>query len=97
MKVYRVVYTEDALKDIGAIADWLIVRHPDIAPTIERRIRRAIANVAQWPESARRSATYPGLRATSLGRYSYGIFYRVADDTLEILHIHYEAVFAKFR
>jgi toxin ParE1/3/4 len=87
----KVIYTEDALKDLDAIADWLIVHYPAVAPALERRIRRAVANIAQWPESARRSERYPGIRVTSLGRYPYKIFYRVAGDTLEILHIHHAA------
>ena len=78
----KVVYTEDALKDLDAIADWLIVHYPAVAPAVERRIRLAITNIAQWPESAQRSVRYPGIRVTSLGRYPYKIFYRVADDTL---------------
>src|ERR1700710_1373127 len=87
----KVVYTEDALNDLDAIADWLIVHYPAVAPAVERRIRRAVANIARGPESARRSARPPGIRVTSLGRYPYRIFYRVADDTLEILHIHHAA------
>jgi plasmid stabilization system protein ParE len=87
----KVVYTEDALNDLDAIADWLIVHYPAVAPAVERRIRRAVANIARWPVSAPRSARYPGIRVTLLGRYPYRIFYRVADDTLEILHIHHAA------
>jgi toxin ParE1/3/4 len=52
----KVVYTEDALSDLDAIADWLIVHYPAVAPAIERRVRSAVANIALWPESARRVA-----------------------------------------
>jgi plasmid stabilization system protein ParE len=87
----KVVYTEDALNDLDAIADWLIAHYPAVAPALERRIRRAVVNIALWPESARRSARHPGIRVTLLGRYPYKIFYRVAGDTLEILHVHHAA------
>jgi toxin ParE1/3/4 len=87
----KVVYTEDALDDLDAITDWLIVHYPAVAPAFERRLRRAIANIARWPKSARRSERYPGIRVTSLDRYPYKIFYRVAGDTLEILHVHHAA------
>jgi plasmid stabilization system protein ParE len=87
----KVVYTEDALNDLDAIADWLIIHYPAVAPAFERRIRRAVANIAQWPESAPHSERYPGIRVTLLGRYPYKIFYHVAGDTLEILHIHHAA------
>jgi toxin ParE1/3/4 len=64
---------------------WLSIIRPS------RRCERRVRNVARWPESARRSATRANVRVTSLGRYPYKIFYRVADDTLEILHIHHAA------
>ena len=69
----KVVYTEDALRDVDAIADWLIIHYPGVAPVVERRIRNVIAQIARWPESARRSTTRPNVRVTSLGRYPYKI------------------------
>jgi toxin ParE1/3/4 len=87
----KVVYTEEALEDLDAIADWLIAHYPAVAPAVERRIRSVVAHIARWPESSRRSAKRPGVRAVPLGRYPYKIFYRVNDDTVEILHIHHAA------
>jgi toxin ParE1/3/4 len=87
----KVVYTEEALQDLDAIADWLIAHYPTVAPAVERRIRSVVAHIARWPESSRRSAKRPGVRAVPLGRYPYKIFYRVNDDTVEILHIHHAA------
>jgi plasmid stabilization system protein ParE len=87
----KVVYTEEALKDLDAIAGWLIVHYPTVAPLVERRIRMTVAHIARWPESSRRSARRPGVRVVPLGRYPYKIFYRVTDDTVEILHIHHAA------
>ncbi len=87
----KVVYTEEALRDLDAIADWLSVHYPTVAPAVERRIRSVVAHIARWPESSRRSAKRADVRAVSLGRYPYKIFYRVADDRLEILHIHHAA------
>jgi toxin ParE1/3/4 len=87
----KVVYTEEALEDLEAIADWLIVHYPTVAPAIERRIRNVVAHIARWPESSRRSVSRPDVRMATLGRYPYKIFYRVADNTVEILHIHHAA------
>jgi toxin ParE1/3/4 len=70
----KVVYTEEALRDLDAIADWLIVHYPTVAPAVERRIRSIVAHIARWPESSRRSARRPGVRVVSLGRYPYRIF-----------------------
>jgi toxin ParE1/3/4 len=87
----KVVYTEEALRDLDAIADWLILHYPAVAPAVERRIRHVVAHIARWPESSRRSSGRPDVRVVSLGRYPYKIFYRVAGDTVEILHIHHAA------
>jgi plasmid stabilization system protein ParE len=87
----KVVYTEESLKDLDAIADWLSVHYPTVAPAVERRIRSVVAHIARWPESSRRSAKRADVRVVLLGRYPYKIFYRVADDRLEILHIHHAA------
>jgi len=87
----KVLYTEEALKDLDAIASWLIVHYPTIAPAVERRIRYVVTHIMHWPESSRRSAKRPGVRVASLGRYPYKIFYRINHDTVEILHIHHAA------
>jgi toxin ParE1/3/4 len=65
----KVVYTEEALKDLDAIADWLIVHYPAVAPLVERRIRSIVAHIARWPESSRRSTKRPDVRVLALGRY----------------------------
>jgi toxin ParE1/3/4 len=87
----KVVYTDDALTDLAAIADWLMVHYPTIAPAVERRIRRVVAHIARWPASARRATSRPDIRVVALGRYPYKIFYRVTDDAIEIIHIHHAA------
>jgi plasmid stabilization system protein ParE len=87
----KVVYTEDALRDLGAIADWLVLHYPTVAPAVERRIRAVVARIARWPQSSRRAAGRPGVRVAPLGRYPYRIFYRLTGDTIEILHIHHAA------
>lgn len=87
----KVVYTDEALNDLTAIAEWLTVHYPTVAPRVERRIRHVVAHIARWPASARRASRRPGVRVVPLGRYPYKIFYRVTHDTVEILHIHHAA------
>lgn len=87
----KVVYTDEALNDLAAIANWLVVHYPAVAPVVERRIRRVVAHIARWPASSRRASSRPGVRVVPLGRYPYKIFYRVTEDAVEILHIHHAA------
>lgn len=87
----KVVYTAAALRDLDEIAEWLAVHYPAVAPTVERRIRAVIEHIGGWPESARRSTKRPGVRVIPIRKYPYRVFYRVADDAVEILHIHHSA------
>ncbi len=43
----KVVYTEDAIKDLDAIAEWLSVHYPAVASMVEWRIRSAVARIAR--------------------------------------------------
>jgi toxin ParE1/3/4 len=85
----KVVYTAKAVQDLEDIADWLRTHYPTIAPDVERQIRAAVRRISHWPESARRSSKRPDVRVVTLVRYPYNIFYRITDNTLEILHIHH--------
>jgi plasmid stabilization system protein ParE len=87
----KVVYTDAARRDLEHIAAWLAVHYPTIASTVEQRIRTVVARIGRWPQSAQRSAKRPGVRVLPVGRYPYKIFYRVADEAVEILHIHHAA------
>jgi len=87
----KIVYTEPALHDLDEIAAWLKQHYPGLGRAIERRLGIVAAHIGRWPESMRRSARRPDVRIAPLGRYPYKIFYRVHDDTIEILHIHHAA------
>ncbi|MDB5653477.1 MAG: Plasmid stabilization system [Tardiphaga sp.] len=87
----KVVYTDEALGDVEAIAEWLVAHYPTVAPAVEKRIRSVVAHLARFPQSARRSAGRTGVRAAPLGRYPYVIFYRVNGDVIEILYVHHAA------
>ena len=87
----RVVWTDEALRDLEEIAEFLAIRYPTVAPALELRIRAVVSRISRWPESARRSAQRPGVRVVPLGRYPYKLFYRVTADAIEILHLHHAA------
>jgi plasmid stabilization system protein ParE len=87
----KVVWTDEALRDLEEITAYLLVHYPSVAPALEQRIRAVVARIGRWPESARRSAYRSGVRMVPLGRYPYNVFYRIADDRLEILHVHHSA------
>jgi toxin ParE1/3/4 len=87
----KVVYTDEALSDIEAIAEWLAAHCPTVAPAVEKRIRNVVSYIARFPQSSRRAAGRSGVRTAPLGRYPYAIFYRTTDEVVEILYIHHTA------
>ena len=70
----KAVYTAGALRDLDQIGDWLSDHYPTIAPAVERRIHNVIARIAQWPQSARRSAKYPAFAWFRSGGTRIGFF-----------------------
>jgi toxin ParE1/3/4 len=87
----KVVYTDPALRDLGEITVWVKQHYPGLGRALDRRLRIVVAHIARWPDSMRRSKLRPDVHVAPLGRYPYKIFYRVRDDTIQILHIHHAA------
>lgn len=85
----KVLWTEAALADLDNILAYTGVHFPARADALERRIRSVIARVAARPESARAVRERPGVRVVPLLRYPFKIFYRIAGDHIEILHLHH--------
>jgi plasmid stabilization system protein ParE len=86
------VFTQGALADLDEILDWLKSKNPLAAAAVENSIHATVARVAKRPKSARAVTQWAGhVRAVPLVRYPYIIFYQVADDRIEILHIRHTA------
>lgn len=87
----EVVYTDEALRDIEEIAEYLSAHYPTIASTVQARIRAVVRHIGYWPEGARRARGRRDTRVIPLGRYPYKVFYRITDESVEILHAHHAA------
>ena len=86
----RVRYSPRAFADREQIFDYLRQRSPDGARNVMARIRESVGQLAQQPHSGY-ATDDPDLRVKFIGRYPYKIFYRVRDDTVEIIHIRHTA------
>jgi toxin ParE1/3/4 len=62
-----------------------------VAAALELRIRKAIEQIADAPESAPRVEQRPSMRVLPLMRYPFKVFYRVVGDTVRIVHIRHTA------
>ncbi|MBR1272637.1 type II toxin-antitoxin system RelE/ParE family toxin [Bradyrhizobium sp. AUGA SZCCT0222] len=87
----KVVYTEEALRNLDDISDYIRQNYPTISETFRLRLQFVVARIAKWPASAQEVADQSGVRVVPLVRYPYKVFYRVTDQTIEILYIHHSS------
>lgn len=87
----KVVYTDDALRDLDDILRFIAIHYPAVYGPFEARLRASVRRIGQWPESAQAVADRPGVRMVPLVRYPFKIFYRVSGDAVEILHVNHAA------
>jgi plasmid stabilization system protein ParE len=87
----RVRYTNEALRDLDEILSYIAAQYPAVFISFERRLRSVVRRIGAWPDSAQELAERPGVRVVPLIRYPYKIFYQVAGDAVETLHIHHAA------
>ena len=86
----KVEYSNRALADLRKLsAGSQATFGHRVAAALETRIRAIVEQIRQAPESAPRVEQRPGVRVVPLIRYPYKIFYRIADDTVRILHIRH--------
>ena len=88
----KVVFSRRALNDIRSAAAFSRREFGGrVAAALEARIRAVVAQLSGAPESAPRVDQRPNVRAVSLGRYPYRLFYRVAGEEIVVLHIRHAA------
>jgi len=84
-----VVWAKAAQADLDEILAYTSENFPGSVDPLERRVRAVVARIVKWPESARLVYDRPGVRVVPLIRYPFRIYYRVARDRIEILHVHH--------
>jgi len=86
----KILFSRQALKDLDEIATYYSIHaSPAIAAAVERRFRDVIDRVGRTPEAAPRVSQRSTVRAITVLRYPFRIFYRVRSDTIDILHIRH--------
>jgi toxin ParE1/3/4 len=87
----KVIYTDEALRDLEEILAFIELNYPTILLAFEKRLRAMEQHIGRWPKGARQVEQRPGVRVVPFVRYPYKLFYEVANDAIEILHIHHTA------
>jgi toxin ParE1/3/4 len=85
----KVVYTEDALRDLDEILEFIGANYPTVTAPFLGRLHAIERRIGQWPESAPEVEQRASIRAVPFIRYPYRLFYRVTSETVEILHIRH--------
>jgi toxin ParE1/3/4 len=86
----RVEYSKRAIADLRRIVTYYARSgNPAVADRIGARIEEVVAQIARSPLSGRYVVQRPGVRVALLVSYRYKIFYRVAGDTIRIIHIRH--------
>ena len=84
----RVEYSKRVIADLRQIAaHYNRTGNPVVGERIAARMREVVAQIARSPLSGRPVVQRPGIRVVLLVNYRYKLFYRVASDTIRIVHI----------
>jgi plasmid stabilization system protein ParE len=84
----NVRYTPRAENDLAKIIDYLTPLSPGGARNVAATLREAIQAVSVHPFSGRRTRR-PAILVKIVPGYPYRIFYRLGEDSIEILHIRH--------
>jgi plasmid stabilization system protein ParE len=84
-------YSSRATRDLAEIAEYLTARSPKGALSVERRIRKTIDLISEFPGAGRSLDQRPAVRVIPLGRYPYLVFYALRDDEVVIPHVRHGA------
>jgi addiction module RelE/StbE family toxin len=91
-------YTDRAVADLEAIADYLVQRSPQGARKVKVAIERAVEQLERFPGLGTRQTT-EGVRKLVVSKYPYLVFY-VADisaDEVRILTVQHSARQREFK
>ena len=86
----KLVYSRRALADLDGIsAHYAASASPAIADLVGRRLEDVIDRICRVPQSSPRVSQRSEVRVATVVRYPVPIFYRVREDTIDILHIRH--------
>jgi toxin ParE1/3/4 len=83
----EVVWTEPALADLDAIADYIAVDNRDAARALVQRVFNHVAQLRRFPTSGSLPPELSGPRYRQIIEPPCRVFYRVDRQTVFILHV----------
>jgi len=86
----RVRFTLSALTDLEEIFTYIAERDPSAANRIVDRVDLIAASLGDFPMIGH-PVDEPDVRVVPLGRFPYLVFYKLAEETVIILHVRHAA------
>ena len=83
----QIVWTEPALSDLDAIADYIAIENPQAAAELVRRIIGHVEQLADHPESGSRPQELKRSRYRQIVDPPCRVFYRYDGHKVFILHV----------
>jgi toxin ParE1/3/4 len=83
----EVIWTEPALQDLDAIADYIALENPDAARGLVRQIFQHVSQLAQQPESGSRLPEMRHSAYRQIVEPPCRVFYRFDGSRVFILHV----------
>ena len=83
----EIVWSDPALADLEAIADWVALENPVAAASLVQRVLDHVAQLADHPESGSRVRELKRSRYRQLVEPPCRVFYRFDGRTVFILHV----------
>ena len=86
----RIRFTPRARGDLDDIFQYLNPRSPTAARNVMSAIYTAVGFITEFPFGSE-ATDDPNIRINVVHRYRYKIFYKIADEGIEILHIRHSS------
>lgn len=83
----EVIWTEPALSDLDAIADYIAIEDPEAAARLVQRIFRHVEQLESHPRSGSRPSELSGSRYRQIVEPPCRVFYRYDGENVLILHV----------
>lgn len=83
----RLIWTEPALSDLDAIADYIALDNPQAARALVRRIYRHVGQLARYPNSGTRIPEFDSPANRQLIEPPCRVLHRIGADTVHVLHV----------
>jgi addiction module RelE/StbE family toxin len=83
----ELIWTEPALNDLDAIADYIALENPEAARSLVQRVFQHVEQLATHPESGSRPRELRGARYRQIVEPPCRIFYRYDGERVFVLYV----------